>query len=182
MKDTAPTWKVRLSYHRPASIQPVTLAASYGSGMTAVDVVVEMFGCVPFPWQVYFDVLDTPTGLEKRIKRMHSPEKLFAARQKRIKKRLREKDPMFYKQLVGPALENDSYTLEFYRDRKNKIEGMHRGMSIAPENVGKLWIHPDAEKLKEFDWPGMALELQELVVKMDIYEAQDLLLKDIKKT
>jgi hypothetical protein len=49
--------------------------------------------------------------------------------------------------------------------------------------VGKLWISPEAEGLKQFDWPAMARELQGLVLKMDVYEAMDMVLEkyEVKK-
>jgi hypothetical protein len=137
-----------------------------------------MFGCTPFPWNLYVDVADTPKGLAKRLARMHDPERLFQARQDRIRKRVMDKDPMFYDQLIGPALERDTYTLEYYRDRQKQISDMHRQVSVNDDQVGKLWISSEADRLKKFDWPAMALELRDLVIKkIDVYEAMDMVLK-----
>jgi len=169
---------IRLPHHHPAAVRPVVLAESWGSDVTAPEAVEKMFGCIPFPWNLYCGVEDTPAGLEKRLARMHTPDRLFAARQERIKKRLAQKDPLFYEQMIGPALENDIYTLEHYRKRQTEIEDMHRQVAVKAEQMGKLRINPDAEQLKRFDWPGMARELRQMVIdKVDVYVAQDLVLK-----
>jgi hypothetical protein len=178
MTDSVTVWNIRLPHHRPADITPAVLAESWGSDITAPEAVEKIFGCIPFPWNLYCVVEDTPTGLEKRLARMHAPERLFDARHERIKKRLAQKDPLFYDQMIGPALENDIYTLEFYRNRQTEIADMHRKIAVKPENVGKLWINPDAEWLQQFDWQTMALELQQAVInKTEVYEASDIILK-----
>jgi hypothetical protein len=101
---------------------------------------------------------------------MHDPE--------RIKKRLAQTDPLFYAQMIGPALENDPYTLEYYRDHQRQIAEMHREIAVPEDQVGKLWIGPEAERLKKFDWPAMALELRQMVIdKVDVYVARDILLE-----
>jgi len=174
MKDAVTIYSVRLPHRRPAAVSPAVLAESWGSDITAPEAVEKMFGCIPFPWNLYCGVEDTPAGLEKRLGRMHTPERLFNARQERIKKRLAQKDPLFYNQFIGPALEKDAYTLDFYMERQRQIADMHREIAVKPEQVGRLWINPDAERLRRFDWPAMALELRDMVMgKIDVYEAQD---------
>jgi hypothetical protein len=178
MTDSVTIYSIRLPHHRPAAVGPAVLAESWGSEITAPEAVEKMFGCIPFPWNLYCGVEDTPAGLAKRLARMHDPERLFAARQERIRKRMADKDPLFYDQFIGPALKNDAYNLEHYQNRQKEIADMHRHMAVKPEQVGKLWISPEAERLKKFDWPGMALELQQAVInKTDVYEASDIILK-----
>jgi hypothetical protein len=177
MPDQVTIWQVRLSHHRPADVHPEVLAESWGSDTPAPDAVEAMFGCIPFPWCIYTDVADTPEGLEKRLARMHSPERLFQARQDRIRKRVMERDPMFYDQMVRPALKNDAYDRAFYRDRQKQIAEMYRKIAVPADLVGRIRIHPAAEQLKQFDWPAMARELQGLVLKMNVYEAQDMILE-----
>jgi hypothetical protein len=178
MPDQVTIYSIRLPHHRPAAVSPAVLAESWGSDITAPEAVEKMFGCIPFPYWMVSSVEDTPAGLEKRLGRMHTPERLFAARQERIKKRLAEKDPLFYDQMIGPALENDAYNLEYYRQRQTEIADMHRQVAVKAEQVGKLWISPEAERLRRFDWPAMALELRQMVMdKVDVYVAQDSVLK-----
>lgn len=176
--DSVTIHNIRLSYHRPPAMRPEVMAMSWGAATSAHEAVEEIFGCIPFPYQSCIDFTDTPTGLAKRLKRMHAPERMFAARQERIKKHIMKKDPLFYDQFIDQALENDTYTLEYYRDRQAAIEQMHRRVAVKPDQVGKLWISPEADRLKKVDWPGLADELRELVIgKMDVYEAQNLLLE-----
>jgi hypothetical protein len=178
MTDAVTIYSIRLPRHRPANVTPAVLAQSWGSETTAPEAVEKIFGCIPFPWNLYCGVEDTPAGLAKRIKRMHTPERLFNARQERIKKRLAQKDPLFYDQMIRRALEKNPYTLEHYRQRQKDVEQMHRQVAVKPDQVGRLWISPEAERLKQFDWPAMALELRDLVIgKVDVYEAQDIILK-----
>jgi len=178
MSDAVTTYTIRLPRHRAANVRPKTLARSWGSKIPAPAAVEKMFGCIPFPWNLYVDVQDTPEGLAKRLGRMHAPERLFAARQDRIRKRLQEKDPMFYDQLIGPMLTNDVYDLGYYRRRQRQIADMHRKIAVNPEQVGRLWVNPDAQRLTQFDWPAMALELRDLVIgKIDVYDAQDQILE-----
>lgn len=56
---------------------------------------------------------------------------------------------------------------------------MHQKMAVRPDQLGRIWINPESKRLQPFDWPAMALELQKLVIKnkMDVYEAQDLVLE-----
>jgi hypothetical protein len=178
MPDQVTIYNIRLSYHRPAEIQPTTLAMSWGSDTTAVDAVEKMFGCIPFPYHLYVGVEDTPTGLQKRLNRMRDPESLYKARRKRIRAYVMKKDPLFYDQMIGPALDNDMYTLAYYRQRQRDIEQMHRKVAVRADQVGRIWINPEGERLKQFDWPAMAKELQARVMnKMDVYEAQDMILE-----
>ncbi|WP_024333073.1 hypothetical protein [Desulfotignum balticum] len=158
MPDQVTIYNIRLSYHRPAEIQPTTLAMSWGSDTTAVDAVEKMFGCIPFPYHLYVGVEDTPTSLQKRLNRMRDPESLYKARRKRIRAYVMKKDPLFYDQFIGPALENDAYTLEYYRQRQKDIADMHRKISVKPDRVGKLWINPEAERLKHVDWLAFSNE------------------------
>jgi hypothetical protein len=89
-----------------------------------------------------------------------------------------KKDPLFYDQMIGPALDNDMYTLAYYRQRQRDIEQMHRKVAVRADQVGRIWINPEGERLKQFDWPAMAKELQARVMnKMDVYEAQDMILE-----
>jgi hypothetical protein len=150
MPDSVTVYQVRLPHHRPCAVTPVVMAESWGSDITAPEAVEQMFGCIPFPWNLYVGVADTPAGLEKRLARMHDPERLFAARQDRIRKRLMDKDPMFFDQLIGPTLEGDTYTLEYYQDRQRQIADMHRKVTVDADQVGRLWISPEAERLKRF--------------------------------
>jgi len=176
--DSVTIWSIRIPHWRTEYIHPIVLAESYGSEVAAPKAVEQMFGCIPFPWWQHTDVRDTPGGLAKRLARMHDPERLFQARQGRIKKRMMDKDPLFYDQFIGPALENDVYTIEYYQTRQKQIAAMHRAMAVKPEQVGKLWISPEAERLKKFDWVAMALELRDLVIgKMNVYEAQGMILE-----
>jgi hypothetical protein len=178
MTDSVTVWSIRIPHWRAEYIRPVVLAESWGSEITAPEAVEQMFGCIPFPWWQHTDVRDTPGGLAKRLARMHDPERLFAARQERIRKRMADKDPLFYDQLIGPALENDVYNLEHYQNRQKEIADMHRHMAVKPDQVGKLWISPEAERLKQFDWPEMATRLRDMVVaKINVYEAQERILK-----
>jgi len=178
MTDAVTIYSIRLPHHRPAAVSPAVLAESWGSETTAPEAVEKIFGCIPFPWNLYCGVEDTPAGLAKRIKRMHTPERLFNARQESIKKRLAQKDPLFYDQMIRRALEKNPYTLEHYRQRQKDVEQMHRQVAVKPDQVGRLWINPDAEWLQQFDWPAMALELQQAVInKTEVYEASDIILK-----
>jgi hypothetical protein len=178
MTDAVTIYSIRLPHHRPAAVSPAVLAESWGSETTAPEAVEKIFGCIPFPWNLYCGVEDTPAGLAKRIKRMHTPERLFNARQERIKKRLAQKDPLFYDQMIRRALENDAYNLEHYQNRQKEISDMHRKMAVPADKVGKLWISPEAERLKQFDWPEMATRLRDMVVaKINVYEAQERILK-----
>jgi hypothetical protein len=46
-----------------------------------------------------------------------------------------KKDPLFYNQMVGPALEKDQYTLACYQQRQRDIEQMHRKVAVKTDQL-----------------------------------------------
>jgi len=157
-------YTVKQSHHRPPVMSPVKLAESYGMDIHAHDAIHDMFGCIPFPYHVYWDIFNTPAGAEKAIKRLHSPERLFDRRVENIKKRVMGKDPLFFDEIFKRELNNNKFTLEFYRQRHIKKSQMIRKIACHDKMVGKLWISPEAEALKRFNWIQMAEQLKNLIV------------------
>lgn len=142
MPDQVTIYNIRLHHHRPADIRPKVLAISWGSEVNAEESVQKMFGCIPFPYSPFVDFQDTPAGLQKRLNRMRSPESLYKARQKRIHAYVMKKDPLFYDQFIGPALENDAVFRSISAPAPLKHAGGNtRGKHLSKGQVGQIPVH-----------------------------------------
>ena len=155
--DSVAAWWIELSdypfyQHTPWLPAPKLLAQSYGSLISAKDAIIELFETIPFYYRVYTGILDTLKGLQKRLKRMRTPESLYKNRCKRIEARLQKTDPLFYDQMIDKALFDNPYTLEWYQKIQREKASMNETVAASKTEIGTLWINPEAEWMQNYDW------------------------------
>jgi hypothetical protein len=138
---------------------PVILAESFGVEIR------HDFQVLPF---VYHHTIDTGAltvaGAEAAVARLHKPEKPFKARQRRLLKKLKEQEPLFYEMRKREVLDNDRMTIDYFRQSYQQRCALVRSLAVPDDKVGRAWVNPEAEWLKSFDWAAINAALRSMII------------------